>query len=88
MTVCRTILKNQLEKTDKVTGKDVFAFLPPVFVQEFSAPPAILRGMSHSDNITRLEIKLLLDGSTIIIKGFHYKRSDPDTDKLDNDYAP
>ncbi|KXN93104.1 hypothetical protein AN958_00028 [Leucoagaricus sp. SymC.cos] len=44
--------------------------LPPLFIQQLSTPPSILRRRGNSDDIIRLEIKLLVYRGLIVIQRF------------------
>ena len=60
--------KGGLEEADEVAREDVAAGLPPGFVKELTAPPAIFRRRSNSNDIPSLEIKLFIDGSLVVIE--------------------
>jgi hypothetical protein len=57
----------ELEQAHKVAWEYVSPRLPSRFIQKLAASPAFFRGGSDSDNVSRLEVELLLDRCGIIV---------------------
>jgi hypothetical protein len=62
-----------LEQTHEVAWEYVSARLSSRFVKKFATPPSVFGGIRHCDDIPRLEIKLFVNGSRVIIESFHYE---------------
>jgi hypothetical protein len=63
----------RLEQTHKIAWEHVPTSLSSNLVKQLSTPPPVLWGISHGNNIARLEIKFFVNGCCVIIQRFHYE---------------
>ena len=65
------VIRESLEQANKIAREYISSSLSTVFVEQFTAPPTIVRGGRDSYDISGLEVELFLDRSRIIIQRFH-----------------